>query len=166
MTAYALVKYRQTFLTAIEDAYSTYSPSNVLGIHIESIKEALNVRQWGTDYHLFALSHLLNRPIINYISQPSFTHTFLGVSTVEQFADCFLSNEFDTQHHCIWCTNAHEALLSDINQHETLLSDINQLPHLPISVFNMNNYHWIAMLPWSQSSMQHIPIPRSRLLKE
>ena len=62
LAAYALVKHKQTVLSAIQDVYPTYSAANVRGVHTECIKEALDVRKWGTDYHLFALCHLFNRP--------------------------------------------------------------------------------------------------------
>ena len=152
LTVYALVKHKQTFLGAVQDALNT------LGVYTETVKEAVDVRKWGTDYHLFALSHLFNRPIINYNTVHNLGHSFLGVSTVEQFAECFRSFEDGTQHQYIWCTNVHETLLSS--------GDINRLSLLPISIFNMNNYHWVAMLPISQSVMQHLPIPTFRSLKE
>ena len=158
LAAYALVKHKQTVLSAIQDVYPTYSAANVRGVHTECIKEALDVRKWGTDYHLFALCHLFNHPIIHYNTMPNNARTFLGVSTAQQMADCFLSNEVDTQEQCISCTNVHEALLSN--------GDISQLPHTPVAIINNASYHWVALLPVTQSAMQHIPIPRHRILKE
>ena len=158
LTVYALVKHRQAFLSAVQDAHPGRNPLNILGVHTESIKEAVDIRKWGTDYQIFALSHLLNRPILNYNTQTNLDETFLGVCTVEQFAECFNSFEIDTRSHSIWCTNVHETLLSG--------GGIASLPHLPISIFNNRSYHWVAMLPVSQSAMQHIPIPKARILKE
>ena len=158
LTAYALVKYRQAFLSAVQDANPTHHPRNILGVYNESIREAVDVRKWGTDYHLFALSHLFNRPILNYITDHNPHKTFIGVTTVEQLAECFRTFELDSQRQAIWCTNVHETLLSS--------GDVNSLPHLPISVINSSGYHWVAMLPLSLSAMQHIPVPKYRSLKE
>ena len=150
LAAYALVQHKQTVLSAIQDVYPTHSAANVRSVHTECIKEALDVRKWGTDYHLFALCHLFNRSIIHYNTMPNNARTFLGVSTAQQMADCFLSNEVDTQEQCISCTNVHEALLSN--------GDISQLPHPPVAIINNASYHWVALLPVTQSAMQHIDI--------
>ena len=148
----------QAFLSAAQDAHPGRNPLNILGVHTESIKEAVDIRKWGTDYQIFAPLHSLNRPILNYNTQTNLDETFLGVNTLEQFAECFNSSEVDTLGHTIWCTNVHETLLSS--------RGISSLPHLPISIFNDSGYHWVAMLPISQSALPYMPVPKTRTLKE
>ena len=156
MTAYAVVKYKATLLNALHGNYSTSSARNRLGLFNSTLREAVTISAWGTDYHLFVLSLLLNRPIIFY--QASQPHPNLpNTLTVEQFAQRFLSHVSGTRQHCIACTNVHLALLSG--------GDISILPLLPLFIFHRHN-HWVAMLPHSQSVMQHVPIPQHRTLQE
>lgn len=41
-----------------------------------------------------------------------------------------------------------------------------QLPIAPLAVFNINNTHWVCMLPLSPSVCAHMPIPLTRILAE
>ena len=138
LATYALSKYKQEVLRAVQDANPTHAPANIRGVHAESIRDALNVSEWGTGYHLFALSLLFDRPILAYGTIRNPRQTFLGVTTVEQLADCFRSFVQDSQDQLMYCTNVHEALLSN--------GDVSALPHLPIALFNAFNTHWVAML--------------------
>ena len=62
LTAHALVKHKEIMLSAFARAY----PSSSLEDHKLKFENALfkavRVSDWGTDYHIFALSMLLNRP--------------------------------------------------------------------------------------------------------
>ena len=69
LTAHALVKHKQTMLSAFLDAFGSQSVR--YDAHKEfndTLKQADSIDQWGTDYHLFALSMLLDRPIFHYMT--------------------------------------------------------------------------------------------------
>lgn len=156
LTAHALVKYKQIMINAFHDAYPLCTEQDLQLKFNTAIYEAVNVHKWGTDHHLFALSLLLDRPIFQYSTDPN--HHIPATNTVEQLAQRFLSSELGTRTHLIYCTSVHRALLSN--------GDVSNLPLLPISLFNCHNLHWVAMLPRTQSAMQYIPIPKTRILAD
>ena len=143
-------------LIALRDAFSGVSDQVHQSTINTTVEDAVKVNRWGTDYHLFALSLLLDRPIFHYNTVSD--HSLPAASTVEQFAQCFHSRGAGTRVHCIYCTSVHKALLSD--------GRISNLRLPPISLFNKQNVHWVAMLPVSQSAMEHMPIPPQRILAD
>ena len=67
LCAYAMVKYKDTIISAFADAF----PSNTQVSHEQmmyetALLEALQVGVWGSDYQLFPFSLLMNRPIFQY----------------------------------------------------------------------------------------------------
>ena len=68
LVAYAVVKYKNVLTDALQDAF----PLQPREAHVRKcnalIVEAITIRTWSSDYHLFALSLLLDRPIFVYNS--------------------------------------------------------------------------------------------------
>ena len=63
LCAYALVKYKDTMISAFADAF----PSNTEASHEQMYhRTSLQVGVWGTDSQLFPLRLLVNRPIFHY----------------------------------------------------------------------------------------------------
>ena len=163
LCAYALVKYKDTMISAFSDAF----PSNTRTAHEQmyerSLVEALQIDVWGTDYQLFPLSLLMNRPIFHY-------NTFFTVCDITGAMILSLSNARDvtdlaqqfrafnpsTRCHVLYCSNIHRALLVSGN--------INALPKMPLCLFNVANQHWVALLLQSHTVAQHLPIPLTRIL--
>ena len=156
LTAHALVKHKDVVMTAFRKAYQFSSEGECELKFNTAVIQAVTVPNWGTDCHLFALSVLLGRPIFQYTTDPN--HASCDATTVEQFAQMFLSRQSLTTRHLLYCTSAQRALLSSGN--------VSSLPLLPVAVFNMQNYHWVAMLPHSASAMSSIPIPNTRILED
>ncbi len=154
LTVHALVKHRQTVMSAFHDAYRQSSGRDLQELFNTAITTAVNVNLWGTDHQLFALCLLLDRPIFHYNTGPHVT----VANTVQQLAQEFLSFELATRVHVVYCTSAHRVVLSS--------GDVRNLPLLPISLLNQNNTHWVAMLPRAQSAMECIPIPRTRIFAD
>ena len=67
LTAYATIKYRESLIQAQQYAFPSLPQeehvckANTLIIH------ALQIGCWGSDFHLFPLSLLLDRPIFTYV---------------------------------------------------------------------------------------------------
>ncbi len=156
LTAHGLVKYKHTMLSAFHDAFPSRTNQANLDTFTTTLKEAVQTNKWGTDYHLFALSLLLDRPIFHY--NTLYDHSVPDASTVEEFAQCFHAHGPGTARHCIYCTSLHKVLLSS--------GGVSNLPLPPIAVFNKQDVHWVAMLPITQSAMNHIPVPFQRLLAD
>lgn len=111
LTAHALVKHKEVMLSAFAHAF----PSSSLEDHKLKFETALikavRVSDWGTDYHIFALSMLLHRPIFQYSMDPN--HTKIpDTLTVEQFVQCFASRKLGTTRHLLYCTSVHKTVLA------------------------------------------------------
>ena len=67
LTAYAVVKYRDVLIQSLQHAF----PSDSLDTHVHKantlIVHALHIGTWGSDFHLFSLSLLLDRPIFTCV---------------------------------------------------------------------------------------------------
>ena len=126
LTLHALVKHKSAMMSAFRDAFPIATEHEYVVKFNTAVRKAVQVFSWGTDYHLFVLSLLLDRPIFQYNTDPT---SGLPVNdTIQQFAQRFLSYEVGTRGNLIYCTSVHRVLLSD--------GDVNNLPLLPISVFN------------------------------
>lgn len=159
LAVYALVKYKATMMSAFRDAFPLATEQDYALKFTTAVHSAASVTMWGTDYHLFALCLLLNRPIFHYNTNPPAINARAPSSgTLEEFAQRYLSRELATMGDCIYCTSAHRAQLSG--------GDVHVLPLLPLCVFNQNNVHWVAMLPRTQSALEYIPIPQQRILAD
>ena len=154
LCAYALVKYKDTMISAFADAF----PSNTEASHEQMYhRTSLQVGVWGTDSQLFPLSLLMNRPIFHcntffVVSDTSGIIT-LSVSNARDVADSarrFLVFDPDTRRHILYCSNVHRVLLAS--------GDINTLPYMPLCLLNFANQHWVAMLLQSHTVAQHLPI--------
>ena len=66
LTAHALVKHKEIMLSAFACAYPSSSFEDHKLKFETALFKAVRVSDWGTDYHIFALSMLLNRPIFQY----------------------------------------------------------------------------------------------------
>ena len=69
LTAYAAVKYRDVLISSLQHAF----PLDTLDNHARKantlIIHALHIGTWGSDFHLFPLSLLLDRPILTVCLQ-------------------------------------------------------------------------------------------------
>ena len=92
LTAHALVKHKQSMLSAFLDAFGLqsvrYDPQKEFS---DTLEQAVRIDQWGTDYNLFALSMLLDRPIFHY--NTVYDTSLPSAGTVEQFTQCFQSRD-------------------------------------------------------------------------
>ena len=162
LCAYALVKYGNTMISALADAFPANTQS---GHEPTALHEALHVGVWGTDYHLFPFSLLMNRPIFQFNTFYTIVDdsdvaslTLSDVRDVRELQQTFLSFHPATRCHVLYCTNIHRALLVSGN--------INTLPKLPLCLFNVNNRHWVAMLLLSHAVREYLPIPLTRILTD
>ena len=64
LIAYSVIKYRDVIIDALQDAF----PLQPCEAHVLKcntlIVEAISSGTWGSDYHMFALSLLLDQPIL------------------------------------------------------------------------------------------------------
>ena len=69
----------------------------------------------------------------------------------------------------------HMSLIPDVTYYTAVMSiepclclagDVTAFPHMPPCLFNVNNQHWVAMLPQSVSAVQHIPVPLTSILTD
>lgn len=71
LALHALVKHKATIMSAFRDAFPL-ATEHVLNVkYTTAIRKAVGIHCWGTDYHLFALSLLLDRPIFNTPQTPT-----------------------------------------------------------------------------------------------
>ena len=165
LCAYALVKYRDTMISAFADAFPSSTGTAHTQIYERALIEALQLDVWGTDYQLFPFSLLMNRPIFQYNTFLTASNTS-GIVTLSLFdardvtdlAHRFLAFDPSTRSHVLYCSNVHRTLLASGN--------INTLPKMPLCLFNVANQHWVAMLLCSHSVAQHLPIPPTRILTD
>ena len=107
----------------------------------QTLVEALRVHVWGTDYHLFAFSLLMNKPVFQYNTFYIVSENSTMMFSLPDTRDCVhLAQRFQvydpaTRHHVLYCSNVNRALLASGN--------INALP---LCLFNVDNQHWVAML--------------------
>ena len=165
LCAYALVKYRNTMISALADAFPANTQSGHEQMYATALHEALHVGVWGTDYHLFPFSLLMNRPIFQFNTFYTIVDdsdvaslTLSDVRDVRELQQTFLSFHPATRCHVLYCTNVHRAML--------VSGDINTLPKLPLCLFNVNNRHWVAMLLLSHAVREYLPIPLTRILTD
>ena len=135
-------------ISAFHDAFPGASDEQHNTTFNTCIAKALRVGVWGSDYHLLALSLLLDRPIFQY-------NTFYdqmrncgdlclkNVTDVHEFAQKFRDFHFEIRGQLLYCSSVHRALLAS--------GTISPLPNSPLAVFNINNTHWVCMLPLSPS---------------
>ena len=148
LCAYALVKYRDTMISAFADAFSSNTEASHEQMYHRTLVEALLVGVWGTDSQLFPLSLLMNRPIFHYntffvVSDTSGIMT-LSVSNARDVADLarqFQAFDPDTRGHILYCSNVHRALLAS--------GGINALPYMPLCLFN------VAAVTYCNSASTH-----------
>ena len=94
---------------------------------------ALHIGSWGSDFHLFSLSLLLDRPIFTYVyfytTNVDRVRTLMlaDIDNVHVFAQTFLAFATGTRQHIQVCSIAHRALL--------MSGDVTTLPHLPLALF-------------------------------
>ena len=125
----------------------------------EDVHQALAILAWGGEGQLLALSWLFNRPIFAYNSFYEGSQLSLGDTTnVTHLSQCFLNFERGTRIHMLFCSTPQDSVL----QH----GDTTALPKLPLILFHIVDYHWVACLYHSPTVITQIPIPRFRLLRE
>ena len=117
LTAYAAVKYRDVPIQSLQYAFpSRPSVDNVRNANT-LIVHALRIGSWGSDFHLFPLSLLLNRPIFMYVFFSSTdedgvrTMMLADIDNVSAFAQKFLAFARGTRQHLQWCSSVHRAML-------------------------------------------------------
>ena len=88
LCAYALVKYKDTIISAFADAFPTHTQSHHVQMYEAALLEAVQAYVWGTDYQLFPFSLLMNRPIFHY-------NTFFTVSDLPGIMTLTLSDARD-----------------------------------------------------------------------
>ena len=94
VVAHALLKFRATKISAFHDAFPGAPDEQHNAAFNTCLSKDLQIGVWGSDYHLFALSLLLNRPIFQYNTfyDPMRNHGDLrlgNVTDVHEFAQRF-----------------------------------------------------------------------------
>ena len=163
LVAHALLKFRATMISSFRDAYPSSSDEQHNAIFNTCLAKALRVGAWGSDFHLFALSLLLNRPIFQFITfyDRVRNHADLclsNVTDVHEFAQKFRDYDLQVRGHILYCSSVHRTLLAS--------GSINTLPNAPLAIFNVHNFHWVCMMPLSPSVCAHMPIPLTRILAD
>ena len=128
VVAHALLKFRATMISAFHDAFPGASDQQHNTTFNTCLAKALRIGAWGSDYHLFALSLLLNRPIFHYNTfyDPMRNHGDLclrNVTDVHEFAQKFKDYHVETRGQLLYCSSVHRAL-----------GTINTLLHLQYSM--------------------------------
>ena len=162
LAAYAVVKYRHVMINALHDAFPLQTHDENERKCNTLLVSALTIGDWGSDFHLFLLSLLLDRPIFLYFTfyendNGMRSLTLADCSDVTEFAQRFLARDVGTTRHVQNATSVNRALLAS--------GDVTTLPHLPLAIFLGHN-HFTALLFVSSSVVQHIPIPFTRVLAD
>lgn len=115
---------------------------------------------WGTDHQILSLSYLLNRPVFQFntffsVMDGRRSSVLEHVHTTNDLVECFRNHEFGTRTHILYCVSSIAYLLT--------LGGISDLEHPPLTICNINNRHWVAMLLKSPSVLAHVPVPTTRL---
>lgn len=125
----------------------------------EDVHRALAISAWGGGGQLLAMSWLFNRPIFAYNSFYEGSQLSLGDTTnVIHLSQRFLNFERGTRIHMLFCSTPQDSVLRH--------GDTTALPKLPLILFHIVDYHWVACLYHSPTVITQIPIPRFRLLRE
>ena len=161
LTAYALIKHRTVMMEILADIYFSGNHQQHVQMFTNTLHKAIHLGIWGTDLHLLPLSLLLNRPIFTYTSFYSTLDSVrvLNLSDTRDphhLAQRFSSRDRGTTGHFLFC--------SDVLRVSLYSGDIASLPYPPLSLFNVLNQHWVALLMLSPSVAAHVPIPTTRLL--
>ena len=150
-------------MQGLNHSYRQQSRSNICSMYTQAIREAATPGTWGNDLHLFALSLLFCRPIFQfntfYYTLPDSTETELVLADtrdVHHLAQRFRDQEDGTKTHLLYCSNPIARTLS--------VSGLSNLSYHPLTIYHINQFHWVAMLPHSQSTLARVPIPTTRLL--
>ena len=162
LTAYAAVKYTGVMMGALRDAFPWQTHDENVHKCNTLIVSALQIGSWGSDFQLFLLSFLLDRPVFVYFT---FYVSDSGVRSltlpdcrdVSEFARRFLDYDASTRRHILNASSVNASLL--------LSGDVTTLPHLPLAIFFCHD-HWTALLPVSAPVLQHVPIPLTRVLTD
>ena len=119
LCAYALVKYKDTMMSAFADAFASNRQASLELMYDRALAEALQVGVWGTDSQFFPLSLLMNRPIFQYntfyvVSDMSgvITLNLSDARDITDLAQRFLAFDPGTRCHILYCSNIHRALLA------------------------------------------------------
>ena len=80
------------------------------------------------------------------------------ITDIHEFAQEFKEFHFEIRGQILYCSSIHSALLSS--------GTIDALPNPPLAVFNVNNTHWVCMLPLSPSVHAHMPILLTKILAD
>ena len=137
LTAYAVVKYRHVLIDALRDAFPFQTHEEHVRKCNTLIVQAITIRSWGSDYHMFALSLLLDRPILVYCSfylndEGVLSLTMGDTRDVADFACRFLAFRPETRRHVQLCSSANRAVLTS--------GDVTTIPHLPLAIFHLPNH--------------------------
>ena len=162
LCVHALIKHKRDMLEGLTHSYRMQSRSGILTMYTQAIREAATLGIWGHDLHLFALSILFCRPILQYntfyynLSESTETElTLADTRDVHHLAQRFHDGDEGTLTHLLYCSTpiAHTLRRSGLNA---------LLP--PLTIYHIDQFHWVAMLPRSPSVLPQIPIPTVRLL--
>ena len=161
LAAYALVKHRTTMMQTLADMCPFDSHERHSQMYMNAIQGALRLGVWGTDLQLFPLSLLLNRPIFTYNTFYNTSHSVRTLNLADTTDTLQLAQRFLVRYQG---TTAHFLFRSDVQSVTLSSGSISSLPFPPLSLFNIMNQHWVALLMLSPSVTTHIPIPRTRIL--
>ena len=150
----ALIALSSAFRDAYRDTYRSLTETQIQGrlnqLFNSAITTAVNYN-WGTDFHIFALCLLFDRPVFQY--NTDLNHTLPLTDSAEQLSQRFLSFEEGTRTHLVYCTSVHRVVLRT--------GVISNLQFPPLALLHQDNVHWVAMLPESEQALLIMPIPRT-----
>ena len=85
------------------------------------------------------------------------TLSLSDASDISSLIQYFSFHDVGTRTHVLYCSNAQANLQG---------SDLMSLPHFPLCLSHIGNYHWVGMLLQDDSVSSLIPIPYTRVLQE
>ena len=112
LTVHALVKHQNIMFSAFRDAYrdayrsltETQTQGRLNQLFNSAITTAVKYN-WGTDFLIFALCLLFDRPVFQCNSD--LNHTLPLTDSAEQLSQRFLSFEEGTRTHLVYCTSVY-----------------------------------------------------------
>ena len=160
LCAYAFMKHKHRMLQVFTNAYHYQNPVDVYSV---SLNNAVDITEWGTDHHVFALSLVLNRPIFQYNTFfQQLPNSSVSCMTLQ---DCVTPAELEqsfsgrlpgTSKHLVYCSSQVASVL--------LTHGVSHLPHPPLALYHITGEHWIALQLKNASVVCHIPIPHTMIL--
>ena len=161
LTAYGLIKFKERMIAQLQ----VQNPDNRAGAEnrwFDMLRIAITPTAWGTDFHAYVISVVLNIPIFMFTSfvcvRGSQRSYYIDPSLeLTQLSAYFRSHGERTTAHQLHCSEDHVQFLLN-EPYERWIRD-------PICIF-FNVDHFVGLIYTSASHKQRIPVQYSRWYRE